>query len=791
MFLPAVTDPMILHLRVAAAFPCPQLSRELAGWALRLRFPETEVTSVADGQIFRELLLPDSPSRSRLPGANFFLLNLEDGLRPQVDESERLEDRVRRAMLEAVSALEAFASQSFRPTVIFLCPPSLAAQADASLAQALEASHAACVQALGALPKFTVLTTAQVKEWYSVSSIYEPSANGGPYRAEFIQALATALMRRARPFLQPACQAIIVDADDTLWAGLVGEVGAGGVEMSQERLDFHHFLAGLRAQGVRLGIASKNEARHVHSVLARPEMVLKASDFAGWKVSWQSKSTSVRELLSTWRILPENVVFISANPLECEEVSAAFPDLVTISLPTEECAIMPLLTNHWALDLPGLIPRKEPRHGTAPPQPQQFADFLQGLELQLSWRTPTLADAEQVARLTQRTHQANATSLHRSAEEAAAVITSVDHLMLILSVKDRLADYGDVGLFIAKVRGPLCFVENFLLCSRVLGRGVEHALLVKFAEAAAARQCLGIVLPFHATARNQPMANFLRAACTDGFRDGSYHFPVHQVRSLRYDPSQVFAPVPSIIAAHYRPALERPDFVVIANSQLRQGCPEVERGYARMDRDAKLTESDKIRLAMIDPAMSQRPVSLANSEQNSAAPAPERLGRSLVAPPQSSLWAVTERLERDRLTEAVTTLAQRHTLTASVQTHGLDGYANGRLAAKIVELSTAAHAELPPDCLRVVYLDLGEDRPGRLLFIAPAASSTAKELSRELAASDDLLTLAAESLHAAPVVALPPPPVSISTPPPIHHLALQARQRATAARAALSRMRLQ
>ena len=219
-------------IRVAASFTVEPVAEQIAFWLPRLLMEPSVISLAGYNQLFQELLNPGSPSRSREPGINLFLIRLEDALRQSGgDHAEGRLDQVRRVTLELLDALQTFSSQAHRPTVILLCPLSEAARMEPALQQSLLLAYGECERTLRQLPGLNVITSEQVLKWYPVDQIHdEESDRQGhvPYTPEYFAALGAALMRRARALLQPPCKAVIVDADQTLWTGIVGEVGAAG-----------------------------------------------------------------------------------------------------------------------------------------------------------------------------------------------------------------------------------------------------------------------------------------------------------------------------------------------------------------------------------------------------------------------------------------------------------------------------------------------------------------------------------------------------------------------------------
>ena len=574
---PSNAAAMPLLFRVAATFTAEPVEEYLRFWFAPLLLSEAEVSIAGYNQLFQELLNPALPASSSQHGVNFFLLRLEDALRSSRREREDRMDQVRRVTLELIAAFQSLAARAQRPSVIFLCPLTDQAEADPTMRQCLQLAHEECVRSLSHLAGLTLLTADQVARWYPVEHRHdrESEAQGHvPYTPEYFAAIGASLMRVARWHFQPACKAVIVDADHTLWGGVVAENGPHGITLGPARISLQRRLRELSHHGVLLALASKNESPDVEAAFARPEMILRMTDFSGWKISWQAKSESVRELAAEWNLAPEAFLFLDDNPVEGAEVQAAFPGLHVYQVPASEAEFASAINHCWALDAPlhatgvdgrrTLMMQQQATRQAAAAQAPSFAEFIAGLKLEISCRRPSLDDLARVAQLTQRTNQFNATGLVRSEAELHTLLATEEAEVLLQQVSDRFGDYGDVGLVIAKQRGTLLFVENFLLSCRVLGKGVEHQLLAQLGHAAARRQCVGIVLPFRPTERNQPVANFLQEQCADGFREGNYCFPVARAQAAKFNPeTRTSDPLAAPRSEPNNPP-SRPDYATIA-----------------------------------------------------------------------------------------------------------------------------------------------------------------------------------------------------------------------------------
>ena len=564
-----------LQIRVAGTFTLEPLDEYLRFWLPPLGLRGAEISFGGYNQLFQELLNPALPAMSGDRGVNFFLVRIEDVLRDSATSQESRLDQVRRVTLELLAAFQSFAEKARRPSVVVLCPTTERGESDPSLRQCLHVANEECQRTLASLPSISVITAEQVRKWYPVEKIHDAESDlqgRVPYTMEYFAALGAALMRAARMHFQPPFKAVIVDADNTLWDGVIGEAGPEGIGFGAPRLALQRRLRELSRRGVLLALASKNEPRDVLLALDRPEMILKRKDFTGWKVSWQPKSTSVSQLAEEWQLDPNAFIFMDDNPLECAEVASAFPGMLIFELSATGNALQRTIDHFWALDLPPttnvdskramMMQQQAERHAAAS-KALTFADFVAGLKLETAYRRPAASDIPRVVQLMQRTNQFNATSVIRNEAEVAALLAQEDCEILLQQVRDRFGDYGDVGLVIAFQRGRLLFVENFLLSCRALGKGVEHQLLARIGEQAARRNCLGIVIPLRPTERNQPVATFLHEECGDGYREGKFHFPVVRAMASKFEPGavEVHAEKATVGAAAVP---DRPDYALIS-----------------------------------------------------------------------------------------------------------------------------------------------------------------------------------------------------------------------------------
>lgn len=337
------------------------------------------------------------------------------------------------------------------------------------------------------------------------------------------EALATALARSVGHVKKVVC----VDADDTLWGGVVGEDGPRGIRLSAHRYPgnaYHAFqrqLLRLRDRGVLLALASKNEPDAVLEILDRHDgCLLRRQHFAAMRIGWGPKSESLRSMAEELKIGLDAFVFVDDSAVECAEVASALPMVEVLRMPKEASRVPFLLAG--VADLADRSSttdedRARAQHYDAEREREQararhqdLDSFLASLELEATLGPPTPDEIERVAQLTQRTNQFNLTTIRYQASDIEAMLASGRFVVTALRAKDRFGDYGLTGLAIAEVESPRAArVDSVLMSCRTLGRRLEDALHWDLCERiAAVAPRAEIRAEYRPTKKNAQVADF-------------------------------------------------------------------------------------------------------------------------------------------------------------------------------------------------------------------------------------------------------------------------------------------
>lgn len=505
-----------MKLAVAATFTAEPLEDSLHFWAGKLGW-QAEVEFAAYNQVFQQLLDPTTVFAGNRKGANIILLRPEDWLRYGTTTAP---EKLHETAQELVSAVRAAAKRSAVPYIACICPPSPGKKTD----QTLNAAEQYIASSLRGVAGVHVFSAAELLSSYPVANYYDPDRDEMghiPYTVEFFAALGTIVARRLYGLQQPTYKVIALDCDETLWAGVCGEVGPTGIEIDAGRRAFQEFLIQQRDAGMLLCLCSKNNPEDVEEVFRRrTDMPLRREHITATRVNWNTKAGNLRQLAEELQLGLDSFIFIDDNPLECGQVKAACPEVLTLSLPLSSNAIPQFLANVWAFDKVAVTEedrkrseyyRQNRERDEFQQQTASLKNFLAGLELKMEIAPLGSEQLARVAQLTQRTNQFNCTTIRRSEDEVQRLWNSGEREWLTVTVSDRFGDYGLVGVLAFGVSANTLQVDTFLLSCRVLGRGVEHRMLRKLGEIAQTQALARVDVQFVPSKKNTPALTFLEA----------------------------------------------------------------------------------------------------------------------------------------------------------------------------------------------------------------------------------------------------------------------------------------
>jgi FkbH-like protein/thioester reductase-like protein len=481
-------------------------------------------------QILQQLLDPAAGFGGQGAAAHVVLLRLEDWFR-HADGIPAAGD-VKPFVGQLVAALDAARTRLSGPILVVLCPHGDQA--------AIEEADSELISAITAIAGVELVDLrGQGGAHYD---LVRDRIGHIPYTQVGYAALALGLGRALHGCLTPPAKVLVVDCDNTLWGGVVGEDGAAGVTIDAGHRALQAFLLRRKQSGQLITLASKNAEADVWNVFeSRADMRLSRADIAAWRIDWQPKPDNIRALAKELGLGLDSFIFLDDSPAECAAVAAALPDVTVVQLPGDPAGFEAFLAAHWAFDTRAITAEdarrtelyameRERRRSKA--AVANVEDYLASLAIEIEITPLAEADLPRAAQLTQRTNQFNTTTLRRTEADMAELIGRNPARVLKVEVRDRFGDYGFVGLATLDWRDGACTVDSLMLSCRVLGRRVEHALLRGIAELAKQAGVRTVSLAFRPSDRNQPARAFLQSIGV-GLNDNYLvDFPVDEIEDI-------------------------------------------------------------------------------------------------------------------------------------------------------------------------------------------------------------------------------------------------------------------
>lgn len=340
------------------------------------------------------------------------------------------------------------------------------------------------------------------------------------------------VLRRAARDVEAAISAVlgdsrklvIVDLDNTLWGGVVGDLGwqnlkLGGHDyLGEAFIDFQRALKSLRNRGVLLAIASKNEESVALEALSKhPEMVLRPEDFAAWRINWNDKAANIVELSAELNLGLQSVVFIDDNPVERARVRQALPEVYVPDWPEDKTLFASCVLELDCFDSAHSTAEDAARNQLYADERQRalyrrtvnsVEDWLLSLETEITVEEFSDANRVRVVQLLNKTNQMNLTTRRILEPELERWLEQDKRKLWAFRVKDKLGDSGLTGVLSLEMEAGVVRIIDFVLSCRVFGRKVEDAMLAFAAEYCDATGFGELCARYIATAKNKPCLTF-------------------------------------------------------------------------------------------------------------------------------------------------------------------------------------------------------------------------------------------------------------------------------------------
>jgi len=313
-----------------------------------------------------------------------------------------------------------------------------------------------------------------------------------PFKQEFVTAAAEEAMRFLRCRFLPPKKVLVLDCDNTLWGGVIGETGLDGIQLDPYEypgIAFYRFqseVLSIAEKGFLICLCSKNDEPSVWQVLDKhPHCLLRRNHIAAHRINWNDKATNIKELALELNLSLDSFVFVDDEPAECALVRSQFPEVSVIQFPTKVYECNGMLSASGFFDR--ISVSKEDKERTHYYQAEQgrrelekrhvdAQSFLRDLKMKAAVRPVSNGDISRASQLCQRTNQFNLTSKRYTEADIASYLDVPEIKMFLLQAEDRFGPIGLSGLIMYRKLNGAVEVDTFLMSCRIIGRLFDRAL---------------------------------------------------------------------------------------------------------------------------------------------------------------------------------------------------------------------------------------------------------------------------------------------------------------------------
>lgn len=364
------------------------------------------------------------------------------------------------------------------------------------------------------------------------------------FSLEYIEYLSDRIFQIVKSLKAQMIKCIVLDLDNTLWGGIVGEDGPLGIKVSGQGegkfyKKFQLWLRQLKERGIILAVCSKNDDQIAKEPFEiNSEMILRLDDFALFVANWENKADNITLIKETLNIGYDAIMFLDDNPAEREIVRQKLPIVIVPDLPDDFTDTLDYLIRRNYFEVRSISENDKNRTNQYKAEYERIKlksnyssidDYLKSLNMIAKLNPFTVEDAERISQLSQRSNQFNLRTVRYTKDDILKIMDSDSYFSCSVRLIDKFGDHGLVALAIVKLQDRNeAFLDSLLMSCRVLKRGVEDLLLNKIVEELKKRSVYNLIGEYLPTDKNRLVQSFLA--------DHQFHYSVEtNLYSIRID----------------------------------------------------------------------------------------------------------------------------------------------------------------------------------------------------------------------------------------------------------------
>ena len=338
-----------------------------------------------------------------------------------------------------------------------------------------------------------------------------------PISVDVLPEVAKKIIDQVQALRGVAKKCVVLDLDNTLWGGVIGDDGLSGIQIGELGLghafsDFQAWLKELKNRGILLAVCSKNNEPAAKEPFEKhPEMVLRLEDFSMFVANWEDKASNIRNIQKTLNIGMDSLVFLDDNPFERNLVRSMIPEITVPELPEDPALYLQYLrglglfeTASYSAEDAGRTEqyRRQAERAVFEAYFQSYDDYLKGLDMKAVAAPFDAFHYPRIAQLTQRSNQFNLRTVRYTEAEIEAIARDDSRITLYFTLKDKFGDHGLISVVILDKQGDSLFVSEWLMSCRVLKRGMEEFIVNKILQTAGEQGFKTVVGEYIPTPKN-------------------------------------------------------------------------------------------------------------------------------------------------------------------------------------------------------------------------------------------------------------------------------------------------
>mgnify|MGYP006137096765 CR=1 FL=1 len=356
------------------------------------------------------------------------------------------------------------------------------------------------------------------KLWYATKT---------PYNNKIFETAAEELNQIIQSFSVPSRKLLILDLDNTLWGGIVGEIGwknvnLGGHDYTGEAyVDFQKKIKILKKKGIQLAIISKNDEKNALDVFEKnKQMVLSLKDFTAWRINWNDKAKNLLEITKELNLSTDSCVFIDDNVNERNRIKTSLPDVLVPDWPDDPSFYSNALLKLNCFYSRGITKednlrtkfyKDEKKRETTKTLFESHSDWLKSLSIKITSKNIDSVNKTRSLQLINKTNQMNLITRRLTEEQIDKIMNDKNKMIKTFSVSDKLGDMGLIGLYTIEHTKKGINVLDFILSCRAFGRSIENYMAQTIIQLAKKKRVRNIKFNYLKTKKNNPALIFLNS----------------------------------------------------------------------------------------------------------------------------------------------------------------------------------------------------------------------------------------------------------------------------------------